>query len=69
MFTQCLLRNGSRQHTAWIPSKLARIGRSLCIHGQEGWRVSETYATESEEVVKSYERSYDHWAKIRGLRK
>lgn len=68
MFTQCLLKRENAQHVAWIPSKVARAGRQLTIHGQPGWRVAEVYSTDSEDAVKSYERFYDHWAKIRGLR-
>lgn len=62
--TQCLLRKGKRQHTAWIPTKLATVGSYLKIKldgtWNDGWKVAEAYpkTTRTEEDVLECERDH-----------
>lgn len=43
MFRQCLLANGSRQQTSWIPSLFAYVGAMLRLREagawEDGWTV------------------------------
>lgn len=45
IMTQCDLRDGSRQHVAWIPRRFARRGAVLLIDSLPGrWTVTAAYA-------------------------
>lgn len=38
---QCSLRKGNASHTAWIPTKFAKIGKVLKIKGVDGFVVEQ----------------------------
>lgn len=57
--TQCELRDGHRQHMAWIPRRFARRGAVLVIDSLPGrWTVTATYASRT--VQDASERRRDH---------
>jgi|GEM_PF-2922781 len=54
-YTQCLIGRGSARWTAWIPSTLARVGRTIVPKGQEPARVLKAYSG----VTKRHEELMD----------
>lgn len=59
IMTQCDLRDGPRQHVAWIPRRFARRGAVLLIDSLPGrWTVTAAYASRT--VRDASERSRDH---------
>jgi len=57
-YTQCHLVKNNRHKTAYIPSKFARIGKIVKLLDDDGWLVTNTYTTMSEDKV--LENSKDH---------
>lgn len=59
-YTQCKLRsNGSLEHTAWIPSQYAKIGKIIRLKDMPHiWEVVEVYATRTLDEVRARERDH-----------
>jgi hypothetical protein len=59
-YTQCKLRRGITQQTAWIPSEFAVRDRYVRIRNEDGWRVISVGGTQSAEYVREHERDFRH---------
>lgn len=57
-YTQCLLRKGPAEQTAWIPRHLARAGNVVTINGADDWEVIRVYQSDAAAAVES--RQMDH---------
>jgi len=57
-FTQCRMKRGNTQTTAWIPSEFAKAGKWLRIGKRDGWQVVSCGGTLPAEYVLEHERNY-----------
>lgn len=64
-YTQCKLRSGATEKTAWIPTRYAKAGKVVEIGGRgpaqletRSWEVVSCGATLDAEYVEGHERDY-----------
>jgi hypothetical protein len=62
MYTQCLLANGNKYTTSWIPSKFAEINKIVDLKENEdwdcGWTIIKTYSSVPDDHALILERQY-----------
>lgn len=63
-YTQCLLVKGSQHDNCWIPTELARVGKTLKVkldgRWDNGWVVRERYTTREATDLAEHERDHLH---------
>lgn len=65
--TQCRLQMDTAHTTAFIPSKLAVVGKSLKINGIDGWVVTDVFEkVPFSSVISSQRSSSDIWQATSG---
>ena len=61
-YTQCHIQKNNKNDVAWIPSKFAVIGKIIKIKfdglWNNGWKVINTYSSNSEDHVLEHEMDY-----------
>jgi hypothetical protein len=61
-YTQCKINKQEKFDIAWIPSRLAKIGKCIKIKydnvWDNGWFVIDTYSTNTEDHVIEHEMDY-----------
>lgn len=65
--TQCTMKHGDRVQTAWIDSKLAKVGHFVMLKDghqwEQGWEITQAGTTLDSEQVAEQRDAYRHHRK------